>query len=76
MVEKLKNEKIIMTDPRIAELKKIWPSADATNWGIEADNIRIIDASYQVARSNGDASEVLISFLYKDKTFTDGVIKY
>ena len=76
MVEKLRNEKIILTDPRIAELKKIWPSADATNWGIEADNIRIVDAPYQVARSGGDPSEILISFLYKDKSFTEWVIKY
>lgn len=76
MVEKLRNQKIITTDPRIAELKKIWPGADASNWWIESDNIRIIDAPYQVARTDGENSEVLMSFLYRDKTFTDGVIKY
>jgi hypothetical protein len=31
-VEKLKNAKVISTDPRIKELKKIWPDADASNW--------------------------------------------
>lgn len=76
MVERLRNEKIITTDPRIAELKKIWPNADATNWWIEDDNIRIIDAPYIVAREDGENDELLISILYKDKTFTDGVIKY
>ncbi|GAB0174988.1 MAG: hypothetical protein HHAS10_08670 [Candidatus Altimarinota bacterium] len=76
MVEKLRNQKIITTDPRIAELKKIWTSADASNWGIESDNIRIIDAPYQVARTDGENSDILMSFLYKDKTFTEGIIKY
>ena len=76
MVEKLRNEKIITTDPRIAELKKIWPNADASNWWIEDDNIRIVDAPYQVARESGETTELLVTFLYKDKTFNDGVIKY
>lgn len=76
MVEKLRNEKIITTDPRIAELKKIWPNADASNWWIEDDSIRIIDAPYQVSRQKGDTNELQISILYKDKTFTDGLIKY
>lgn len=76
MVEKLRNQKIITTDPRISELKKIWPNADATNWGIEDNNIRIVDAPYRVARADGEVTEVFMTILYKDKTFTDWVIKY
>jgi hypothetical protein len=34
-VEQLKNAKVIATDPRIKELKKIWPNAEASNWSIE-----------------------------------------
>ncbi len=35
VVEKIKNTKTLSTDPRIKELKKIWPDADASSWTIE-----------------------------------------
>jgi hypothetical protein len=75
-VQQLKNAKIIATDPRITELKKIWSDAQASNWSIEDENIRIVNAPYRIARSNGSISDIEMSALYKEKTFSDGTIKY
>jgi hypothetical protein len=47
-VEKIKNTKILTADPRIQELKKIWPDADTSSWAIEDDNIRILKAPYKI----------------------------
>lgn len=35
VIEKEKNTKTLLTDPRIKELKKIWPNAEASSWIIE-----------------------------------------
>jgi hypothetical protein len=35
VIETVKNTKALTTDPRIEDLKKVWPKADASTWSIE-----------------------------------------
>jgi hypothetical protein len=51
ILEKIKNTKTLSTDPRIEELKKIWPDADAGSLSIEEENIRIQKAPYKIGRT-------------------------
>lgn len=75
-VEKIQNTKTLATDPRIQELKKIWPDADASSLSIEEDNIRITKAPYKIGRSGEGISEVTMSALYKDKALSDMIVYY
>lgn len=75
-VEKIKNTKTLAIDPRIQELKKIWPASDASSLSIEGDNIRIEKAPYKIGRSGQGISSIEMSALYKEKTLTDNVIYY
>jgi hypothetical protein len=50
-LEKIKNTKILSKDPRIDELKKIWPDADAASLSIEEENIRVQKAPYKIGRA-------------------------
>ncbi len=75
-VEKIKNIKTLAIDPRIQELKKIWPDSDASSLSIEWNNIRIEKAPYKIGRSGNGTSSISMSALYKDKTLTDNVIHY
>lgn len=74
-VESIKTIKILSGDPRMNELKKIWPDADASSWLIEDNNIRVIKAPYKIARKDGN-SRIAISALYAEKTFSDIVVEY
>jgi hypothetical protein len=47
-IEKIKNTKALSNDPRIEELKKIWPDADAGSLSIEEENIRVQKAPYKI----------------------------
>lgn len=76
IIESIRNAKQISTDPRIAELKKIWPDADPTNWILEGEDIRVTQAPYRIGRAWAWNSSVKISALYKDKSFADGIIYY
>lgn len=75
-VEKIKNIKTLAIDPRIQELRKIWPDAGDTSLSIEWDNIRIEKAPYKINRSWEGISSIELSALYKDKRLTDNVIYY
>lgn len=76
-ITSLKNIKILSGDPRINDLKKIWPDADASSWLVEGDNIRVLSASYKIARQTTQGtSRIKISALYKTKTFSDILIEY
>jgi hypothetical protein len=72
----IKNTQIISTDPRIKELKKIWVNADAANFVVETDSIRLKNAPYNIARSDGQSIEVTMSALYREKTFAEVSIMY
>ncbi len=75
-VEKIKNTKTLAIDPRIQELKKIWPDSDASSLSLEGENIRIEKAPYKIGRSGAGISSIEMSALYKDKALTDNVIFY
>jgi hypothetical protein len=76
VLEKMKNSRKLANDPRIEELKKIWPDADPTAWILEGEDIRIVQAPYKIGRSGAGNSSIKISALYKNKTFADGIIYY
>ena len=76
LVEKVKNTKTLAVDPRINELKKIWPDLDATALSLEWENIRIDKTPYKIGRSSRWVSSLQISALYKDRNLTDSTIYY
>ena len=75
-INTIKNTKLLAIDPRIKDLKKIWPDADASSWVMDGDNIRVVNAPYRIARNDEGISPLEISALYAEKTFTDTRIKY
>lgn len=76
VIEKVKNTKLLTTDPRIMEVQKIWPEAQTSSWTLEGDYVRVIRAPYTIARDDGSSSTVEISALYKDGNLSDLIIFY
>ncbi len=74
-IEKVKNTKLLTTDPRILEVQKIWPDADTSAWTLEGDYVRVVRAPYTIARWE-TTSPVEISALYKDGSLSDILIFY
>ena len=75
IIAKEKNSKALLTDPRIKELQKIWPNAEASSWILEGDYLRVSKAEYTFARE-GSTTSFLVSALYKDTLLTDTIILY
>ena len=75
IIEKSKNTKALSADPRIKELQKIWPNADAASWVLDGEYIRVIRAPYSVARWDVNSS-IEISALYKNNLLSDIIIFY
>ena len=76
VIAKAKNTKTLLSDPRMKEVQKIWPSAPSSTWVVDGDYIRIIKAPYTVSRTETKTSALDISALYKDDLLSDIIIFY